>query len=141
MKLLVPIDGSDTSLRAVDAAIAKVAAYRPPVEIHLLNVQNALRKDVSQFVDREEIRRYHQEEGAKALANARARLDAQAIEYATHVFVADDPASVIVQFVREQKVDEVIMGSHGRSELAQILMGSVAREVLRGAGVPVTLVN
>jgi len=141
VKLLVPIDGSDTSLRAVDAVIAKVTAYRPPVEIHLLNVQHALRKDVGQFVDHEEIRRYHQEEGGQALAAARARLDAQGVEYAAHVFVADDPASVIVQFVKEQKVDEVIMGSHGRSEIAQILMGSVAREVLRGAGVPVTLVN
>lgn len=141
MKLLVPIDGSDTSLRAVDAVVAKVAAYRPPVEIHLINVQHALRKDVGQFVDHEEIRRYHQEEGAKALAAARTRLDAIGIEYAAHVFVADDPASVIVQFVKERKVDEVIMGSHGRSEIAQILMGSVAREVLRGAGVPVTLVN
>jgi nucleotide-binding universal stress UspA family protein len=141
VKLLVPIDGSDTSLRAVDAVIAKVTVYRPPVEIHLLNVQHALRKDVGQFVDHDEIRRYHQEEGAKALAAARARLDAEGVEYAAHVFVADDPASVIVQFVKEQKVDEVIMGSHGRGEIAQILMGSVAREVLRGAGVPVTLVN
>lgn len=141
MKLLVPIDGSDTSLRAVDALIAKIAAYRPPVEIHLLNVQNALRKDVGQFVDHEEIRRYHQEEGAKALAPARTRLDADAIAHTVHVFVGDDPASVIVQFVKEQKIDEVVMGSHGRGELAQILLGSVAREVLRGAGVPVTLVN
>ncbi len=141
MKLLVPIDGSDTSLRAVDALFAKLAAYRPPVEIHLLNVQHALRKDVGQFVDHEEIRRYHQEEGAKALAPARGRLDAQAIAHAAHVFVGDDPASVIVQFVKEQKVDEVVMGSHGRGELAQILLGSVAREVLRGAGVPVTLIN
>jgi nucleotide-binding universal stress UspA family protein len=33
------------------------------------------------------------------------------------------------------------MGSHNRSELAQLLLGSVAREVLRSAGVPVTLVN
>lgn len=141
MKLLVPVDGSETSLRAVEALIAKLAAYRPPVEIHLLNVQHALRKDVGQFVDHDEIRRYHQEEGAAALATARARLDAEGITHATHVFVGDDPASVIVQFVKEQKVDEVIMGSRGRSELAQLLLGSVAQEVLRGAGIPVTLVN
>jgi nucleotide-binding universal stress UspA family protein len=141
VKLLAPIDGSDTSLRAVDALIAKLAAYRPPVEIHLLNVQHALRKDVGQFVDHDEIRRYHQEEGATALATARARLDAAGIAHAAHVFVGDDPATVIVQFVKEQTIDEVIMGSHGRGELAQILLGSVAREVLRGAGVPVTLVT
>lgn len=141
MKLLVPIDGSATSLRAVDALLAKLDAYRPPVEIHLVNVQHALRKDVGQFVDHEEIRRYHQEEGAKALAPARAKLDAAQVACTSHVFVGDDPAQVIVQFVREQGIGEVVMGSHNRSELTQLLLGSVAREVLRGAGVPVTLVT
>jgi nucleotide-binding universal stress UspA family protein len=141
VKILVPIDGSDTSLHAVDALIGRLAVYRPPVEIHLVNVQRQLRKDVGKFVDHEEIRRYHQEEGAAALAAARTRLDGQGIAHAAHVFVADDPAAVVVQFVKEQAIDEVIMGSHGRSELAQVLLGSVAREVLRGAGVPVTLVN
>ena len=36
MKLLVPIDGSDTSLRAIDTLLAKLDAYRPPVEVHLV---------------------------------------------------------------------------------------------------------
>lgn len=141
MKLLVPIDGSETSLRAVDTLLSRLDRYRPPVEVHLINVQNALRKDVGQFIAHEDIRKYHQEEGAKALAPVRDRLDAAGVDYRPHVFVGDDPAAVIVQFVREQGIDEVLMGSHGRSELTQILLGSVAREVLRGAGVPVTLVN
>ena len=140
MKLLVPIDGSDTSLRAIDTLLAKLDAYRPPVEVHLVNVQHALRKDVGQFVDHDEIRGYHQEEGMKALAPARARLDAAGVTYTPHVFVGE-AAEVIVQFASEQGVGEIIMGSHNRSELAQLLLGSVAREVLRSAGVPVTLVN
>lgn len=140
MKLLVPIDGSDTSLRAIDTLLAKLGVYRPPVEVHLINVQHALRKDVGQFVDRDEIRGYHQEEGMKALAPARAKLDAAGVTYTPHVFVGD-AAEVIVQFAREQGIGEIVMGSHNRSELTQLLLGSVAREVLRGAGVPVTLVN
>ena len=140
MKLLVPIDGSDTSLRAIDTLLAKLGAYRPPVEVHLINVQHALRKDVGQFVDHDEIRGYHQEEGMKALAPARAKLDAAGVTYTSHVFVGE-AAEVIVQFAREQGVGGIIMGSHNRSELAQLLLGSVAREVLRSAGVPVTLVN
>ena len=140
MKLLVPIDGSDTSLRAIDTLLAKLGAYRPPVEVHLVNVQHALRKDVGQFVDHDEIRGYHQEEGMKALAPARAKLDAAGVTYTPHVFVGE-AAEVIVQFAREQDVGGIIMGSHNRSELAQLLLGSVAREVLRSAGVPVTLVN
>lgn len=141
MKVLVPIDGSDTALRAIDALLKKLKSWVAPVEVHLVNVQNALRKDVGQFVSPDEIRGFHQEEGMKALAPARARLDAAGVAYVHHVFVGDDAAKVLVQFVRENDIDEVIMGSHGRSGLTQILLGSVAREVLRDAGIPVTLVN
>lgn len=141
MKVLVPTDGSDTALRAIDALLKKLKTWVAPVDVHLVNVQNALRKDVGQFVSPEEIRNYHHEEGLKALAPARARLDAAGVSYTHHVFVGDDPAGILVQFVREKGVDEVIMGSHGRSGLTELLLGSVAREVLRDAGVPVTLVN
>lgn len=141
MKVLVPTDGSDTALRAIDALLKKLETWVPPVSVHLVNVQNALRKDVGQFVSPEEIRNYHHEEGLKALAPARARLDAAGVAYSHHVFVGDDPAGILVQFVRENGIDEVIMGSHGRSGLTELLLGSVAREVLRDAGVPVTLVN
>lgn len=141
MKVLVPIDGSDTALRAIDSLLAKLPNWVPPVDIHLVNVQNALRKDVGQFVGTDDIRRYHQDEGTKALAAARARLDAAGVPYTHHVFVGDDPAQVLVQFVKDNGVNEVLMGSHGRSGLTQMLLGSVAREVLRHAGVPVTLVN
>jgi nucleotide-binding universal stress UspA family protein len=140
MKLLVPVDGSATSLRAIDTLVAKLSVYVPPVEVHLVNVQHAVPRDVGRFVGHDDIRSYHHEEGMKALAPARAKLDAAGVAYTPHVFVGD-AAEVIVQFAREQGIGEIVMGSHNRSELTQLLLGSVAREVLRGAGVPVTLVN
>ena len=39
LKLLIPVDGSDNSLRTVKHIIDKAALYRDPVDIHLLNVQ------------------------------------------------------------------------------------------------------
>ena len=140
MKLLVPVDGSATALRAIDTLVAKLSVYVPPVEVHLVNVQHAVSRDVGRFVGHDDIRSYHHEESMKALAPARAKLDAAGVAYTPHVFVGD-AAEVIVQFAREQGIGEIIMGSHNRSELTQLLLGSVAREVLRGAGVPVTLVN
>jgi nucleotide-binding universal stress UspA family protein len=51
------------------------------------------------------------------------------------------PASVIVDFVEEWNADLVIMGSHGRTGLARLLLGSVARNVLHHAGCSVLVVR
>ena len=51
------------------------------------------------------------------------------------------PAYLVVRFAGEQAIDEIVMGSHGRGAVAAMLLGSVAREVSRLAGIPVTLVK
>jgi nucleotide-binding universal stress UspA family protein len=55
------------------------------------------------------------------------------------VLVIAEPAVGILNYVREHAVDLIAMGTHGRSGLAQALLGSVAEQVVRGAGVPVLL--
>jgi nucleotide-binding universal stress UspA family protein len=51
------------------------------------------------------------------------------------------PASTIVTLAREWEADLVIMGSHGRTGLARLLLGSVARNVLHHAGCSVLVVR
>ena len=46
----------------------------------------------------------------------------------------------IVEEARRRMVDAIVMGSHGRTGLKHLLLGSVAEHVLRGAGVPVLVV-
>src|SRR3546814_18999804 len=70
MRILVPVDGSDSSLAAVRFVIAKLASAGTPQEIHLLTVQPQL-PTASRFVDAGVLRDYRQEEGAKDLASAR----------------------------------------------------------------------
>jgi nucleotide-binding universal stress UspA family protein len=50
-------------------------------------------------------------------------------------------ASAIVEAARVQKVDVIVMSSHGRSELGRVIIGSVAESVLRGTRVPILLVR
>lgn len=51
------------------------------------------------------------------------------------------PATKIVEFAEDHEIDQVIIGSHGRSGLARLFLGSVAEKVARRAPVPVTIVK
>jgi nucleotide-binding universal stress UspA family protein len=51
------------------------------------------------------------------------------------------PAAEIVEYAIESESDQIVIGSHGRSGLSRILLGSVAESVARRAPVPVTIVR
>ncbi|WP_153162421.1 universal stress protein [Zoogloea sp. 1C4] len=140
-RILLPIDGSPVSRRVADALLARIDAGLTAPEIHLINIQRPVSQDVGQFVNHEALRDFHRDEGLKALAEARAVLEAAGLAPVPHVVVDDQPAAAIVRFAGEQAVDEIVMGSHGRGAVAAMLLGSVAREVSRLAGIPVTLVK
>lgn len=50
-----------------------------------------------------------------------------------YLLVEGDPATVIVEIARERKCDLIMMGSHGRTGLRRLLMGSVAEKLVRKA--------
>jgi universal stress protein A len=54
-----------------------------------------------------------------------------------HRVVTGDPATEIVRLAHEEDVDFIVMGTHGRTGLTRILMGSVAEAVVRQANCPV----
>jgi len=51
------------------------------------------------------------------------------------------PAQEILEYVERNPIDHVVIGSHGRSGVARILLGSVAEVVVRRSPVPVTVVR
>jgi len=55
--------------------------------------------------------------------------------------VQGDPAEEILKYVESEKVDLVIMGTHGRKGLDRILFGSVANEVVKRSPAPVLTIN
>ena len=141
LKLLVPVDGSEPSNRAVDYLVKKVLnLYKERPEVHLLNVQHSLSGDVTMFIDREELHKFHHEEGLKALAPARAKLDSVGLSYVVHVSVGD-PAHVINHFAHDKKCDQIFMGARGLGGVASALIGSVTSKVLHLTDVPVLIVK
>ena len=141
-RVLIPVDGSDCSLRAVDYVIAESAQQKAPgdVEVHLLNVQVALRGDIGQFISQEQIVAYQHEESDKALREAQARLEAAAVPLVVHTGVGH-VAEVIARLADELDCDHIVMGTHGRGALADLLAGSTTIRVVHLARMPVVLVK
>ncbi|ATE61551.1 universal stress protein [Thauera sinica] len=139
MKILIPVDGSDNAGRAVLQAL-EMREQAPDLDIHLLSVQIPIDGHASSFVSAEALADYHREEGLAALAGARRTLEAAGAPYAHHIAVGH-VADTIVRYAQEHGFDLILMGSHGRTGLLHLLMGSVAREVSSRSKVPVTLVK
>jgi nucleotide-binding universal stress UspA family protein len=59
----------------------------------------------------------------------------------THRLLVGSPAKEIVKLAASEKVDMIVMPTHGRTGLARVLMGSVAEEVVRKANCPVLTIK
>ncbi|MFA7249488.1 MAG: universal stress protein [Dehalococcoidia bacterium] len=62
------------------------------------------------------------------------------LDCGVHVIASDSAAEAIVEQARTLDADAIIIGTHGRSGLRRVLMGSVAEAVLRNSPVPVLMV-
>ncbi len=59
----------------------------------------------------------------------------------SHVFVEGDPATEIARFAADANIDLIVMGTHGRTGLERMLLGSVAEQTLRSAPCSVLVVK
>jgi nucleotide-binding universal stress UspA family protein len=140
LKILLPVDGSENSNKAVADFIQLLDWYKEKPEIHLLNVQYSLDGNVSLFINQADIKQYHQEEGLKSLQHTRDLLDQAGIAYQYHITVGD-PAEMIVRFATEKLYDQIVMGARGRGGVKGLLLGSVANKVMQLSNIPVLLVK
>ncbi len=141
LTVLLPVDGSECSDRAVDFVIEKMRAREGVVELHLLTVHAPIpyARAVS-AIGADKVEQYYREEGEATLKAPRARLDGAKVAYTHHIMVGD-PADVIARFAKEKKVDQIVIGTHGRGRVGSIVMGSVASKVVHLTDVPVLLVK
>lgn len=142
MKILIPVDGSDCALRAVAHAIKMIGACagHDKPEVHLINVQPSVRGAVGMFIDKEDIKDYHREEGMKALESARKLLDEAGLEHTIHIDVGA-PGQVIDRYSRELGVEQIVMGTRGFGNISDIVLGSTSEALLRLTSIPVLLVK
>jgi nucleotide-binding universal stress UspA family protein len=139
-KILLPVDGSEGSARAA-RHVAGIAAMVKDLEVHLVNVQ-PLGDDwmVRRMIKPEELVQMEREWAESAIAQARAILKAAGIACVEHI-EQGEIAPTVARLAQELACDQIVMGTHGRSALGDLVLGSVAVKVLHLAKVPITLVK
>jgi nucleotide-binding universal stress UspA family protein len=142
-KILVPVDGSSTSLRGLAEAIALAKQVNGTLRL-LHSVDELLMTDVPLGTDYynqwvEEMRARGQKILREAQAFCRKRdTDAEAVLAET---MGKRAADIIMDQAKQWPADLIVMGTHGRRGVKRLLMGSDAELVLRSSAVPVMLVR
>jgi nucleotide-binding universal stress UspA family protein len=137
---LVPIDGTELSMKSVAWIIAHRDDWKTTPQIHLLNVQPALPGDINRFINADQIREFHREAGLKTLAVAEQQLKDAGLVPQLHVVVGES-AQTIVDFAASKACNQILIGTRGHSGLGGTLLGSVASKVAHLTTVPLLLVR
>ena len=138
MKILVAVDGSKASLKAVQLLIDHSDWYRDQPKVELLAVHLPVPR-VS-HTNKAQLERYYQEEGESMLGAAKKKLDGAGIAYQTRVLVGP-VAETLVKHAKEKRCDLIYIGTRGMGELGKALIGSTASKVLHISDIPVLLVK
>lgn len=135
-RILVPVDFSDVSMNAYKTARSLAENFDAPIEVlHVVEHTEGL-SNATAFVGAP------LDGGEMALEAARARVDefvraagTDPAELTAQVVPGSSAAAGIVDEAKEG--DLIVMGSHGRSGLKRLVLGSTAEEVLRTTTCPV----
>jgi nucleotide-binding universal stress UspA family protein len=133
-KILVPIDFAEASDAALlyGRNLAKIFG----AELHVLNVME------NQFL--RPTFKSPAAVDAGVVNHVAKRLtpeDRATLHAVTAVRASDEPSDEIVQYAEQEDIDLIVMGTHGRSNVAHLLLGSVAEKVVRTARCPVLTVR
>ncbi|MBN3835689.1 universal stress protein [Burkholderia sp. Ac-20344] len=141
--ILVALDGSDTSSRALDAALtlaSETGARLTPVYVvdFLVPAYDMYGYDPSILVDA------FREEGLRVTDDAAQRMQARGVAGTPQISnvapAGEDIPHRIVALADELEADLIVMGTHGRRGVQRLFLGSVAERVLRLATRPVLMI-
>jgi nucleotide-binding universal stress UspA family protein len=144
-RILVPLDFSPGSRRAVDHAGSLAAGTKASIDlVHVWSPPALLPAGLvvtgpegGPIMTLEQLVRQQSSAELKEAEQALAR--AGVAEVRSH-FLIGEPAQAIVEMARRQPIDLVVMGTHGRTGLGRLLLGSIAEKVVRLAPCPVMTV-
>lgn len=137
--ILVPVDGSDCSMRALDFAVELASSLAAEIVVcHVLDLSRAAAMSGGAAQLAEESMELLRTEGKDIVDRALARAGAKVPVSAR--LPEGAPVEQIEQLAAELPADFIVLGSHGRSGLQRLLMGSVAEGVVRAASVPAMVV-
>ena len=146
--ILVPTDGSDLALRALDEALA--LAVLTGATIHVVYVVDdasvaelAVDSNVDEVSFDADVGRLFERfeaAGERAIAEVREAAGERGVELVAEVR-RGIPDEAILAYADENGVDLIVMGTHGRRGVRRYLLGSTTERVLRQSPVPVLAVR
>jgi nucleotide-binding universal stress UspA family protein len=137
---LIPLDGSDQALRALDFAVQEAAARIDKPQLLALHVAPSFSANITRFIDQSTVDDYHREEGDKVLQPARDKLLASGLEYSSHLLVGE-VAPTIADFAASKGCQIIVMGARGAGNAMGALLGSVSSRVVHLSQRAVLLVH
>lgn len=143
-KILFPIDLTLNSSKVLPYVLSASEKYNSM--IYLLHVVEDLRSFGSEYIDdmpHEHLDRF-QKETAEAAKKAMDRVcdeELQSCPNFQRKMVSGDPATEILKLIDSERIDLVIMGTHGRKGLEHVIFGSVAENVVKKSRAPVLTIN
>lgn len=140
-RILIPTDGSPLSTAAAHAGIelarqcnAEIVGvhvappYQYPVNVEII---------VPEYPSEEEYQAAMRRHGDEYLEQIRKEADALGVTFSGKTIFAEKTALAIIRAAEENHCDLIFIGSHGRSGLGQILLGSVTNKILSTCRIPV----
>ena len=140
MKILLAVDGSSYTKKMLAYLTTHDELFSPNNEYTVFTVQAALPPRARAAVGKEIVAKYYIDEAEKVLAPVtkfllRHKIDAKSSWKTGHA------GECIAEMAESGKFDLVVMGSHGHGTLVNLVMGSVATQVLAHCKVPILLVR
>lgn len=135
--IIVPVDFSDHSLRALPYAASLAQKFRARLKIVYVSEPSLQASDVAWVaVDENTIDEDHATSAIRALEKIVLEQVPQDVAADAEVLTGD-PVDKVVRYANDEGADLIVMATHGRSGLSHVLMGSVAEHIVRKASCPV----
>ena len=125
MKILVPVDGSAYSLKAVETACDLAKAHAPSTV-----VLTAVAIQIPELEEGVYIAEKMKAQAEIALAKAKEAAQAKGIDAEVILGTGASPADEIVQAAKDQKADLIVIGSRGLAGKTRSFLGSTASQVV-----------
>jgi nucleotide-binding universal stress UspA family protein len=135
-KILVPLDGSENSMRGLDKAISiaklsgseiKGVYVRPSAPVFGRNIKTKY----SDVMTKDE----------EFLGVAKNRADENQIKLTAHITEVEKPGEFIVKYAEKQNCDLIVIGARGIGTLKEFFFGSVSNYVVHKTQIPILIIK
>lgn len=140
MKILFAADGSTFTKKALTFLVKNKNLLGAADELVVLHVQDVISAQIERKLGSAEVIAYQAKQADLVLNPIKKFLDKQAVNYRC-LWVAGSPASQIIEASKRERVQMIVMGTHGHGLLSRMFMGSVAQRVLADSKIPTLLVK